>query len=217
MTPELPPNSGLRQLAKTDKLETHKEKIIQYLVNAGEGTDLSDKQKELLARWEFADETLRREMGKSNRSSIAQLIVSKFKVSLATAKSDIVCAEEVFSSSNPLNKKHRILLRIEFLEEQSEYAALAGDYKAVAMIEKSLSFYLDKYPDVKLAKPRRQVVYNIQNNILNDFTIADKEAEDILQLELKRLSDIEIDDAPLSDPENETLLNDDLGDSDATD
>jgi hypothetical protein len=185
--------TAIQPSTRADGLENNKEVIKQYLIAAGEGIELTEKQKELLMRWEFADETIRTNMGKISRGEIANIIATRWDISQATAKSDMTCAEDVMSSSNPLNKKHRFALRVEFLEKQSRLAAAANNFDAVAKIEKSIAFYLDRYPDTIAARARPQIVYNIQQNILNNNSVPEEEADQILEAEIKRLEEDEDD------------------------
>lgn len=182
--------SAILPLTKAEKLDTNREAIQAYLIAGGEGYELSEKQSELLQRWEFADEMIRTNMGKLSRSEVANLVVSKWKVSLCTAKADMVAAEEVFSSSSPINKKHRMQLRVEFLEKQSRLAAAANDHKAVAMIEKSIAFYLDKYPEITIAQASQPVTFILMNgkDIVDDI-LTFEDAEFTLEEALKLLPD----------------------------
>lgn len=182
--------AAIQPLMKAEKLDSNREAIQAYLIAGGEGYDLTDKQKDLLSRWEFADEMIRSNMGRLSRSEIANLVVSRFKVSLCTAKSDLVSAEEVFSSSSPLNKKHRMQLRVEYLEKQSRLAAAANDHKAVAMIEKSIAFYLDKYPDLTVPQVAQPTSFILMNgkDIVDDI-ISYEDAEVIIDEAIKELPD----------------------------
>src|SRR5436190_5584957 len=107
-------------MRKEIKSDSNLETICLHLVSDEGTVPLTDKQKELLKRWEYADELIRR--NEMRRETIAKLIMVKFKnaegkpLSRVTAYQDIVNAENVFASSTPLNKKYRIQLRIEFLE-----------------------------------------------------------------------------------------------------
>jgi hypothetical protein len=193
-TDEISLNPGIRPLIKADSLEATKDVVRQYYIAGGIGIELTPKQKEYQLRWEFADETIRQNMGKISRGAIAKIIATRMEISLATAKSDMTIAEEIMSSSNPLNKKHRIALRIEFMERQSYLAAQSNDFDAVAKIEKTISFYLHHYPETTTARPRRNVTYIIQNNIVNNNSIPAQEADDIIELELKKLTEQEHDD-----------------------
>lgn len=176
----------IKPLLKAEKLDNNREAIQSFLVAGGEGYELSEKQKELLARWEFADEMIRVNMGKLTRAEIANLVVSRFKVSVCTAKSDMVSAEEVFSSSSPLNKKHRMQMRVEYLEKQSRLAAAEKDFAAVAAIEKNIAFYLDKYPDLTVPQAAQPVTFILMNgkDIIDDI-LTYEDAEFTLEEALK--------------------------------
>lgn len=181
-------------MTRINQADSNKEIITRFLSDSESGIELTDKQNEMLIRWEFADEKIRDHMGRSSRQKIAELIRDHFNVSINTAKNDMVAAEEVFSSSNPLNKRHRIQLRVEFLEKQSRLAALADDFKSVGAIEKSISFYLDRYPETVTAKPRRHVTYNLQVNNFQNNTIPEQEAEALILEEFERIQKEQEDD-----------------------
>jgi hypothetical protein len=178
------------QVAKTNKVDNNREEIKEYLMAGGIG-ELTEKQHDLLLRWEFADEKIRENMGKLSRDEIANLVVTRFKVSKCTAKSDLVNAEYVFSSSNPLNKAHRIGLRIEFLEKQIRLAAQASDFKAVAMMERSLSKYLEIYPETTPVEVPKNLIFNFDVTKLADRLVDQSDAEEIIdqQLEKNKLLD----------------------------
>lgn len=145
-------------------IDTNRETIELFLVSEPGTIELSDKQKELLQRWEFADEQIRK--NEMKRETIAQLITMKFKISRASAYQDIVNAESIFASSTPLNKKYRIGLRIEYLERKIEELYDAGESLVAAMLEKSLSNYYKLYPEIAPVKSPKTIVFNIQNNTL---------------------------------------------------
>jgi hypothetical protein len=175
------------------KGDTNRESIELYLVSEEGMVELTDQQKKLLKRWEYADELIRIQEIRS-RETIAQLIMKRFQVGRTTAFQDIVNAEGVFASSTPLNKKYRVGLRIEFLERKID--ELYGNVKQfepdpdapedpedpfakigriqlneeyitqAAQLEKVLQKYYQIYPDTAPVKSPRITVYNIQNNVL---------------------------------------------------
>jgi hypothetical protein len=97
--------------------DSNREVIELYLVSDPGTVELNDQQKQLLKRWEYADELIRIKEIRT-RELQSQMIMRLFNVSRTTAYQDIVNAEAVFASSTPLNKKYRIGLRIEFLEKK---------------------------------------------------------------------------------------------------
>lgn len=182
--------------------------IELYLVSEEGSVQLDDTQKELLRRWEYADELIRK--NEMRRETIAKLIMLKFKpLSRTTAYQDIVNAEAVFASSTPLNKKYRVQLRIEFLEMKiSELYGMvhldpvdeAGnkindseedvfdridrikgnqEYLHEAKeLEKVLQKYYHDYPDTITPRTPRNITYNIQYNNLPAPTMSAEEARE---------------------------------------
>lgn len=104
-------------LDNKNRKDTNREVIELYLVSDPGSVELNDQQRQLLKRWEYADELIRIKEIRT-RELQAQMIMRLFNVSRTTAYQDIVNAEAVFASSTPLNKKYRIGLRIEFLEKK---------------------------------------------------------------------------------------------------
>ncbi len=145
--------------------DANRDTIRLYLQSEPGSVQLTDKQKELLARWSYADETIRSTEVRK-REVIAQMIMNKFTVSKQTAYQDIVNAEDVFSSSTPLNKKYRVQLRIEFLETKIDELYEAKEYIAAVMLEKTLQKFYQDYPDITPPRSPKNIVFNVQNNIM---------------------------------------------------
>jgi hypothetical protein len=173
-----------------NKPDSNRETIELYLVSDTGAIELNDKQKELLDRWMFTDEQIRKH--EMTRETLAKLIMHRFKVSRITAYQDIVNTEAVFASSTPLNKKYRIQLRIEFIEmkiselygmcrmdpEDEEGNKIPEEEEDVLVkisriknnqeylheakeLEKVLQKYYHDYPDIQPARAPRKIVYNI--------------------------------------------------------
>jgi hypothetical protein len=123
------------------KGDSHRDIILNHLEQAG-STQLTEIQKELLERWTFADEIIRRNVGFKKREAIAGMIMHRFNVCRATAYTDIVSAEYVFSSSAPRNKKYLIGIRIDALEQAIMMATVEKDWPSVAMLEKVMLGYI---------------------------------------------------------------------------
>lgn len=184
-------NTAYNQLTKTDRTDSNREVIKEFLMAGGEGVELTEKQQALLARWEFADEKIRENMGKLSRGEIANMLVYKFGVTLRTAKTDLGNAEYVFSSSNPIHKAHRIGLRIEFMEKLVLKAANDKDYKAVASLEKTLAKYLEIYPDITPVEVPKNLIFSFDVEKLLPKVVDLSEAEDLIdkQIEKNKLVD----------------------------
>lgn len=174
--------------------DSNRDIIEQYLVSDPGTVVLDDTQQKLLARWEYADELIRRHEHK--REEISRLIIHKYSVSRSTSYQDIVNAENVFASSTPLNKKYRIGLRIEYLEMKIsqiyEGIKLEGPtkdedgndyeediiekvgrieankeyYQQAIMMEKVLAKYYEMYPNLITPRSPKNIILNIQQNIL---------------------------------------------------
>jgi hypothetical protein len=173
-----------------NKPDSNRETIELYLVSDLGAVELNDKQKDLLDRWTFTDEHIRKH--EMTRETLAKLIMHRFKVSRITAYQDIVNTEAVFASSTPLNKKYRIQLRIEFIEmkiselygmcrmdpEDDEGNKIPQEEEDVLVkisriknnqeylheakeLEKVLQKYYHDYPDIQPARAPRKIVYNI--------------------------------------------------------
>lgn len=176
---------------KPARLANTREMIEQYLI-AEEGTvTLTPKQHEILLRWEYADEMIRKDECK--RETIAQLIMRKFGVKRATAYQDIASAESVFASSTPMNKKYRIGLRIEHLERW--IAELKGTddlnkHYLAADLEKTLEKYWKQYPDATVVRSPKTFVFNINGGVLPapGMNVAEalEKAKNIIHLPVKK-------------------------------
>ncbi len=158
--------------------DDNREEILAFLESGGSDTviELTDKQKELLDRWKFADEKIREQ--KYKRYQIAEFIMAAKNVSRDTAMRDIVNAEYVFSSSFPLNKKYLIGQRIEFLQKKINDAYTDNDRLNAALLEKQLCKYIEMYPEFKAPQSPKTIIYKFQqNNFINNQTVADADAK----------------------------------------
>lgn len=162
----------MKELRSSD---SNREAIELYLVSEPGTVTLTEKQEELLQRWKYADEVIRKSETRK-REVVAQLIMVKFGVSRQTAYQDIVNAEAVFSSSTPLNKKYRIQLRIEFLETKIDELFEAGDNMNAALLERTLQKYYEKYPDFTPIRSPKKIVFIIQNNVLPSAPLTPEQA-----------------------------------------
>lgn len=152
--------------------EDNKEAITRYIQSDGDGVVLNPEQKKLLERVTFADEQIRRKTGLISREEIANIIRFRFECGRTTAYTYMATAEEIFSSSIPLNKKYLVQTRIEYCIQQIHLLDLntSIDTKdkndAKTKYEKILQGYIDIYPDYVPQKSATTIIYNIQNNNL---------------------------------------------------
>lgn len=157
--------------------DSNREDILSYLESGGaeSGIELTPKQEQLLERYKYADELIR--LNKYKREQIANMIMAKFDLSRDTAYKDIVNAEYIFSSSYPLNKRYIIGLRIEFLQRKIRAAYALSDFAAAASLERVLQNYIADYPDFLPPRAPKQIVLNVQNNILHTDMTAEQAFE----------------------------------------
>jgi len=185
-------NRDILPKTKDEKLASNRDVIEQHLIAGGEGVELTDIQERLLERWTYADEVIRANVGRMKREQIANLIIKKFGVHRATAYQDIVNAEYVFSSSSPLNKKYRIQLRIEFLENQIRLAAAGNDHFSVAQLEKVLQKYYDSYPETNAKQSPRSFHFHVNSKQVADSVIPVEEAEATIDAVIKNIGALQV-------------------------
>lgn len=148
-----------KSLGKPQTADSNLEVIRAYVIADGEGIELSDQQKELKARIEFADEQIRGKNGILKREAIANIIRHRFECSRDTAFRYMRWAEDIYSSSNPLNKEYLISLRIDWCQQQAQLAAISGDMVAAAMFESCIAKYIAQYPNKSKDHSTRKNVF----------------------------------------------------------
>lgn len=146
---------------------------------------LSDKQTQMMKRWDYVIE-LKSSEGPNRLSSsmIVSTLMQKFGIERATAWNDIGYAEALFGYSTPINKRYRIGARINYLEEQINKMNEQGKFKESAMYEAVLQKYYQDYPEIKkVERPR------VLNFVLQSDTPIMEELPDIADAE-KTLTEI---------------------------
>jgi hypothetical protein len=171
----------------TDLIQT----LTDYIQQGGSssGIELSDKEKDTLDKIRFADEKIRE--SKYSREQVSKFIIGKFDCCRDTAWKHIVMAEQIFSSSYPLNKNAMIAARIEFLQKKIDECIIDKEYSAASNFERSLQKYIEMYKDVAPKRSPKTIIYNIQQNILNTTVTVDQAVEEAetLALELHNKED----------------------------
>ncbi|MFC4230563.1 hypothetical protein ACFOW1_01585 [Parasediminibacterium paludis] len=147
--------------------------IKAWFVSGGEAVTLNQVQAELKDRIEFADEQLRCNNGKLGREQINAIIRERFKVTRRSAADYIRYAEDIFSTSNPLNKAALISLRIEFVERQIAEAVERKDFETAAIYEAILLKYIVAYPEQKHKPQKRMQVFVLPGNVAENGLTAD--------------------------------------------
>lgn len=162
--------------------ETSLEVIRAYIISNGVGitlTEEQEKQKEII---DFTDEQIRQKQGILKRYEIARIIANRFEINTRTAQHYITLAEDLYSSSAPLNKKYKIQLRIEFCEQQQQIAMLQNDHDSVVMFERCIQKYIEMYPEVKVTRTRRMQTFILPGTV-TDSTTTIEDAVEILSSE----------------------------------
>ena len=156
------------------KPDTTLEVIRAYIIADGEGMTLTEEQQKQKLIIDFTDEQIRQKQGILKRYEIARIIANRFDMNTRTAQHYITLAEDLYSSSAPLNKKYKIQLRIEFCEQQQQIAMLQNDHDAVVMFERCIQKYIEMYPEVKVTRTRRMQTFVLPGTVLeNTSTIED--------------------------------------------
>jgi hypothetical protein len=151
-----------KHIGRQLKPETSLDAIRAYMISDGkEGIVLTEDQQRQKMIIDFADDQIRSKQGILNRYAIAQIISNRFDITHRSAQKYITLAEDLYSTSAPLNKRYKIQLRIEKCEEIIERLIQVGDYELAEKWEKRLKDYIELYPELKLKRTRRTVIYNI--------------------------------------------------------
>ena len=135
--------------------------IELYIQAGGEYSEiqLTDKQKQLLDRWRYADERLREH--RYTQEQVVKFIMGKYTVCRDTAYRDLKNAERLFISLYPLNKKYEIQNRIEFLKKKIHDQYIGGDPIGASMNEKTLQKYIGMFPETQLPHSPKIIVFEI--------------------------------------------------------
>lgn len=156
------------------KPDTTLEVIRAYIIADGEGMTLTEEQQKQKLIIDFTDEQIRQKQGILKRYEIARIIANRFDMNTRTAQHYITLAEDLYSSSAPLNKKYKIQLRIEFCEQQQQIAMLQNDHDAVVMFERCIQKYIEMYPEVKVTRTQRMQTFVLPGTVMeNTSTIED--------------------------------------------
>jgi hypothetical protein len=169
-------------IARTLKPDTNLEVIRAYIIAEGDGITLTEEQEQLKKIIDFTDEQIRSKQGQLKRYEIARIISNRFELTTRTAQRYITLAEDLYSSSAPLNKKYKIQLRIEFCEQQQQVAMLQDNHDAVTMYERLIQKYIEMYPEMKITRTKRMQTFILPPTI-EDTSTSVSEAIEILTTE----------------------------------
>lgn len=176
-----------KHIGRELKVDTNLEAIKSYIITDGAAIQLTEDQQRQKMIIDFTDEQIRTKQGLLNRYAIASIISNRFDITIRSAQKYITLAEDIYSSSNPLNKKYKIQLRIEFCEKMAEICVQKEDYKAAAMYEKTIQEYIKLYPEVKVSRSKRITQYVLPGATTNGITVI--EAIEVLKSAENNTSD----------------------------
>jgi hypothetical protein len=168
-----------KNLSRKLRPDTNLEVIRAYIIAEGEGIQLNEEQEEQKMIIDFTDEQIRSKQGQLKRFEIARIISNRFQLTTRTAQRYITLAEELYSSSAPLNKKYKIQLRIEFCEQQQQIAMLQNEHDAVVMYERCIQKYIEMYPEVKVTRKQRIQTFVLPGSMAQN-TLSVEDAIEVL-------------------------------------
>jgi hypothetical protein len=119
---------------------------------------LSDKEKEILDRWDVADNLLRTT---ATEAVVVEKLCYKFKYSSSQARKDIKDAKYFFGSQRKIEKNYERHWAIERIKDAILKAELDRDYKSLAHLFREFRAYtgIDK-DDAKTPKPYQATQHN---------------------------------------------------------
>lgn len=155
-------NSLYKHIGRELKPDNNLDAIRAYMISDGkDGIVLTEEQQRQKLIIDFADDQIRTKQGILTRYAIAQIISNRFDITHRSAQKYITLAEDLYSTSAPLNKRYKIQIRIEKCEQVIETCIQKGDYELAEKWEKRLRDYIELYPELKLKRTRRTVIYNV--------------------------------------------------------
>ena len=160
---------NISKLSTDNNIET----IRSYFIAGGIGIELNELQEDLKNKIVFADETVRSKTGLLSRENIANIIAERLSVSRATAYNYMRYAEEIFSTSNPLNKKYLIQLRIDWCMQMANKCVLQKDLENAGKFEALAQKYISIYPDINKEQAKRTQVFVLPVAVKNETLTED--------------------------------------------
>jgi len=163
-------NKLLKLLTRDLKPDNNLDAIRAFIIADSDAVKLTDEQARQKMIIDFTDEQLRLKQGILTRYSIAQIISNRFGLTHRTAQKYITLAEDLYSSSNPLNKRYRIQLRIERCEQLQELCIQKGELLVARTFETEIREYLKMYPDLKVQRTKRITKYILPGQLEDNAT-----------------------------------------------
>jgi len=176
MSNSLIPANIMKMLGNQYKTD-NREMIISYLVSEEGSVVLTDKQKELMHRWDVADDLMRSRRYTGNE--VAKVLSKKFEYSVSVAFRDMEDARFVYGSTRKSNKQYLLALHVDRIEAAIVLAEQQGRKEILPKLYEVYTKALDKLPeDSKENNAPAAIIFNISTNqslnlLPQDMTAAD--------------------------------------------
>ncbi len=122
------------------------ERIALYFAPDGDESILHPGDYEIVARWTYIDDMLRKFM--TGTEAIAYLLKRYPHISESTARNDLTAAKKLFGFVKKEDREHNISILSDFLKVATRRALEKHDYRAIASLVKNfiIIHQLDKDP-----------------------------------------------------------------------
>jgi hypothetical protein len=185
VNPAAIPSTLMHQLIAGQELD-NREVVINYLVSQKGTVELSELQKDLLDRWETADDLIR-----SNRyklTEVARVLEKKYQYGLATARRDIADAQYVFNSTNKKNKGYLLALHLDRIDAAIILAMQQNSRLLPLLFAEYTRAWKELPDDEKGSTTPAAIIFNFTTNHITQLTeteIANETAKAIADKYLK--------------------------------
>lgn len=126
---------------KTLTTKSDNEKIIEYLLQDGEGIKLSKALQEKLDRMDRCHDLIKRY---GSRLRVVPILMKTIQVSKAEAYRIFQDTQDVYGSTMRTSREFWLDILLGFMMDSREKALIKGDFKSVAAIEKNMSSAIEK-------------------------------------------------------------------------
>lgn len=169
-----------------DRKKSNVEVIIDYVSTEPGTVELTEKQSELLERFQKADELMRKNVHSSKE--IANIMVKVFQTkeknySVRTAFKDMEDARYIFGSTRKTNKNYLVAAHLDEIDEAIKQMKSQGKIKELTLLFEVRTKALSQLRDDDASKRSAPaIVFNITNtqNVLN-VAISEEEAEEAVR------------------------------------
>lgn len=126
---------------KTLSTKTDNEKIIEYLLQDGDGINLTKTLQEKLSRMDFCYDQIKQY---GSRLRVAPLLVNKYGISKAQAYRVIQDTQEVYGATQKTSREFWLDIILGFMIDDRKKALLKGDFRSVSAMQKNMITAIEK-------------------------------------------------------------------------